>query len=257
MKKCLMVLLLVGCMFVLFGTPKVFGQSTGSRLNDKPVTLKCENCTLRKIFKILIDEYQISIGFEESTFDSLTYNYIFDINPPSKTELSGRFSKEGDLDIEEVERERTRFNLDFENERLEKVFDHLISQMPNYKWVVDDDVVNIVPVKGRDKRFEKLLETKIKKFYIRGGVEIRKIRDAIYALPEFTEAIRTLGLPISGNSRFSADDVLYVLDTFEQDLMFSDLTLKQLLNKIAKSRKSGWSLRNEEHRKKRFMDLEI
>jgi hypothetical protein len=251
-----MVLLLFGCMFVLFSTPKVFAQSTDSRLNHKLVTIKCENCTLRKVFKILIDEYQISIGFEESTFDSLTNNYLFDINPPSKTELSGRFSKEGDVKMEDVEKERTKFNLDFENVRLEKVFDHLISQMPNYKWEVDDDVVNIEPVKGRDKRFEKLLETKIKKFYIRGGVEIREIRDAIYALPEFTEAIRTLRLP-TNKVRISAVDVLYVLDKFDQDLMFSDLTLKELLNKIAKSRQSGWSLRTDKHRKKEFMDLEI
>jgi hypothetical protein len=133
--------------------------------------------------------------------------------------------------------------------------------MPNYKWEINDETVNIVPIKGRDSRFEKLLNTKIKNYLLvkstgePSGNYIIAIRKAIYLLPEFSGTREVLGLSIL-ERRFDTDGFSLMLD-LKEDLSFTNLTFRELLNGITKSKKGGWILKITHYKGREFLDLQI
>jgi hypothetical protein len=43
----------------------------------------------------------------------------------------------------------------------------------------------------------------------------------------------------------------------KDDLFFSNLTFRELLNKIAKTKKGGWILRKKKHWGKEIVDIQI
>ena len=76
----------------------------------------------------------------------------------------------------------------------------IVRQMKNYKWEINDDVVNIFPTKGRDEKFEELLD--IKNYQVYFSEKVKVVRDIqleyIKVLPELIKFISENNLYLLG-----------------------------------------------------------
>jgi hypothetical protein len=234
--------------FTFLGIIQVSGQEKESSLKDRKVTIKRENESLATIFKDLIERYDIAVGFEESTFDSAHRNYVFEVNIPfhnKNCNAGGLLVNTKKCKPRIIEAKQNKFTINVENERLENVLDLIVEKMQYYKWEINDDVVNIFPAVGRDKRFELLLNTKIKNFTVQRIRAAKKktiydLRDSIASIPEFREFLKNNSLYYS-SQRYNSPNLERELPA--EEITFSDLTLKELLNKITKIKRGGWALR--------------
>ncbi len=196
----------------------------------------------------LISKYNIVVGFEESTLDRDHNDYDFLTTIPPKIETT-LYRSDGSAAVmvsgKQVFIAKVhKLTLNFENEKLSKVLDSIVSQMDNYKWEINDGVVNIIPTKGRDKNFENLLSLEIKSFYLGEDASRGRVRHQIKILPEVKKfldenGLRTNGFRTGGVYGDSQRPVGYKFD-------FSNLTLRQLLNKIAKTKGGGWILKKQD-----------
>src|SRR5215211_2054379 len=162
MRKKLSILFCV--LMFLFGTFYVSAQEKEIKLEDKPITIRMDKQPFGDVIGYLIENYDIPIGFEESVLDRNLPDYEFSTNLPA-IGVKNMESTDGKVKIN-VETWRTFkpkkhwITVNVENGKLSEVFDKIVEQMENYKWEISDGVVNIFPVKGRDERFEKLLNLK-------------------------------------------------------------------------------------------------
>jgi hypothetical protein len=209
-----------------------FGQDNSVDLKAKKITLKLKDKPLWLVFQHLMVKYDVPIGLEGSTLDNGNADYAFNtnlpyINPNSKI-IDGNYVIKNNL-----------LNIDVENASLETVLDEIVRQMKNYKWEINDDVVNIIPTKGRDERNEKLLALNISSFSFQKNFSIGQIRNNILDLPE----IQTF---LSEQKIFSTKWRAFVASATRRlpvEMKFSNLTLRDLLNKITKIKRGGWLLR--------------
>ena len=149
-------IVILNCIIILLaGVFCALGQETASELKDKKITIHKENASLSEIFSELIVKYDVAIGFEGSTLDNDHTDYLFKTAVPYK--LKEVVFVDGEIPIEKY-----WFTINADHERLEDVLNEIIPQLKNYKWEINDDVVNIIPIKGRDKRYQALLELNIK-----------------------------------------------------------------------------------------------
>jgi hypothetical protein len=134
--------------------------------------------------------------------------------------------------------------VNFEGGSVEEVFTQIVRQMENYRWEINDDVVNIYPSKGRDKRFEELMETVVKRFTLERGKKVDDITTSIMFLPEFRTFMRKYKFRFTGvrvGTNFLVDAQYgRVMDT---GMDFFDLTFRDLLNRITRVKRGGWILR--------------
>jgi hypothetical protein len=213
-------------------------------LKDKRITITMEAQPLGVVFRYLMENYDIPIGFEESALDREGPEYEFASNLPSTAKHEMR---SGDVKFTTTalpprfEGGRHAFTLYIEDGSVEEVFTRIVEQMENYKCEISDDVVNIIPVKGRDKRFEKLLEMRVKRFTLEGGKTVEDITKNIMLLPEFMSFMRDNKLHFTGLRQ----GMNFVLDAqygrkLEQGMDFSDLTFRDLLNRATKIKRGGW-----------------
>jgi hypothetical protein len=246
-KKSAIVLLC--CLTVcLAGAPSVFGQEGKTDLKDKRITIRMEAQPLGVVFRYLMENYDIPIGFEESTLDRGQPDFAFQTNMPSKAQLKMR-SADGNIRLTDTAQRvfqagRHAITLYIEDGSVEEVFDEIVRQMENYKWEINDGVVNIFPVKGRDKRFEELMGTGVKRFTFEKGKKVDDITTNIMLLPEFRSFQRKYKLYFSGvrvgTNYFIEAQYGRVID---EGMDFSDLTFRDLLNRITKVKRGGWRLR--------------
>ncbi len=246
-KKAASVVLHCAIIFLVGALP-VFGQEKEPDLKETRITVKMEQQPLGVVFEYLMKHYDILIGFEESILDRDYPDYDFYTNLPGKpvhrmqsADGSIKFTTTVSAGFEAVIHPIT---VEAENERLEDVFDQIVRQMENYKWEINDGVVNIFPVKGRDERFEKLLGMNVQKFTFEKGKTIKDITTNIKALPEFLQFRRETKLRFSG-IREGATFVLKAQygRTIDVKMDFSNLTFRDLLNKITKIKRGGWILK--------------
>lgn len=253
---------ILGCIIIFVaGTFYTFGQNQVRELKDKKVTIKMEKQPLWVIFKHLIENYDVAIGFEQSTLDTDHNDYYFETNLPKKID-NRDINRDGKIIITEKllvppEVKRHWFTVNFENGRLEDILNQIVGQMGNYKWEINDDVVNIFPIRGRDERYQKLLELNIKNFTIQKPISIGSIKNDVLGLPEVVKFLNE-------NEIYSTE---YRAGSFENldrflnlEFKSSDLTLRELLNKITKLKKGGWILqRNPVYgsKEKEYIDIDI
>lgn len=250
MKKKLIIVILDCAIILLAGSISVFGQKMEVDLKDKKITIQMEQQPLGLVFRHLIGNYDIPIGFEKSTLDIYNIDYQFETN------LSGVgqrriLGKDGKLEINiEVERifepKNLWITINAENENLENVLNIIVGQMENYKWEINDGVVNIFPIRGRDQRFEKLMETNIENFTFEKGKTVRIITTNIMKLPEFKKFLDENKLKFNG-IRVGSD--ILMVNSYDKELdtemNFSNLTFRELLNKITKIKRGGWILKSK------------
>lgn len=200
------------------------------------------------IFHELIDKYDIAIGYEGSTLDNDHTDYVFKTAKPYKLDKLPYY--DGELPIKEH-----WFTINADNERLEDVMDKIVEQMKNYKWEINDDVINIIPTKGRDKRYQALLELNIGNFMLEKDKEIAFIRRRVFDLPEVKSFLIENNILTTKTRSFG----LYTQRKLEAELNFSNLTFRELLNKITKAKRGGWILRKHYGygEEKDFIEIDI
>src|ERR687883_495587 len=79
-------------MILIAGVSSVRGQEKKPGLKDKRITIKMNKKPLFDVFMRLIYDYDVAIGFEESTLDSEHDDYQFETNVP----YDGAIKKESD-----------------------------------------------------------------------------------------------------------------------------------------------------------------
>ena len=263
MVKILTIRLLYCTVILLTGTFCVLGQSKEVNLKDKRITLKTEKVPFGRVLGYLMEFYDVPIGFEESVLDRKNSEFRLSANSPGVVQyplenIGGVFKIPANSGFEPPLHPVT---LNAENERLEDVLNKIIKQTENYRWEINDEVVNIYPIKGRDDRFKKLLSLKIKKFTLEKGTPIWEITRNIKSLPEFSV------FTVKNNLRFNgvrsgpegAVQEMYGRK-INESMNFSNLTFRDLLNKITKIKRGGWILKwrfISEKTGEEFIDIDI
>ncbi len=244
--------LFVFCFLLVIGVIQVFGQEKEIPLKEKKVSIVCNNVSFREVIRILIENYDVQIGFEESTLDYENVDYDFNIYLESTSKI--RKSKD-QLAFKNIKKTKTTFSLNLKEAKLEEILNLIVDKMPNYGWEINDEVVNFVPINGRNLKFDKLLSTKITNYLLKEGEPVDLIRWELYLQPEFRRVTSELELPYS-NFRFDRISIGLKGDT-NYSLSFKNLSLKKLLNEIAKVKKGGWILKKSKFKGKEYLDIQI
>ncbi|HLA96406.1 MAG TPA: hypothetical protein VK612_11850 [Pyrinomonadaceae bacterium] len=234
--------------FLASGTLSVSGQESNGELKGKRITIKMEKRPLGSVLRYLMENYDIPIGFEQSILDRNHNEYDFDTNLPA---IGSHRQQNADGSIKMTTTSEAIFKADlhpitlnFENVKLKYVFDRMVEQMENYKWEINNGVINILPFRGRDERFDRLLGLKINKFGLEKGKTVEDITTNITLLPEFRSFIRENKLSFHG----FRTGINFVIKAqygriVDQQMDFSNLTFRELLNKVTKVKKGGWILK--------------
>ena len=238
------------CMiFFLAGTFSISGREKESDLKDKRITIRMEQQPLGVVFKYLMENYDIPIGFEESTLDRGRPDFKFYANlpgqPQNKTQSAGGVGFTWTYRGRIFKAKKYPITLNAENERLVEVFDKIVEQMENYKWEINDGVVNIFPAKGRDERFEKLMGMNVQRFILEKGKTVEDITTNLLSQPELKRFLEDNKLIFLGIRYGTATFVLKAQYGRPLDVKmdFSNLTFRDLLNKITKIKRGGWVLK--------------
>lgn len=230
---------LISCVIILtMSMLGVLGQDSKVALKDKRITIQMDQKPLYTVFWRLIQKYDVPIGFEESILDRDHRHYYFETNV-----ALDQFKVDSSSDKEFLP-PMPKFSdhlitVNFKDARLEDVIDAIVKQMQNYDWEINDDVVNIYPIRGRDERLKKLLDQKVRVFGVGMGDTVGSIQGQLMLfLPEFKEFLKKNKLEARTDRPGSSFE-----DRILPDVMaFTDMTFKELLNAITKSKRGGWIL---------------
>ncbi len=250
-------LIYTSCVIVLSG------QEKDVELKDTLVTVKMDKQPLGVVFRYLMEKYDIPIGFEESILDRNQTDFNFQTNLPS---VAGYKLSNSDSSITIITKSERIYNaplhpitLDLNQVKLEVVFTEITKQMENYECKINDEVVNIFPIKGRDERFKNLMSLMIPNFNLDKGKTVKDITRQIQLSPNFRRFIFKNKLFFHG-IRNGAD---FEIESqygrkINKEMDFSNLTFQELLNKIAKTKKGGWALKWKGiYKGKEFIDIDI
>lgn len=193
---------------------------------------------LYTVFYRLIQNYDVPIGFEESTLDRAHRHYYFETNvEPERTRAGIDSDKEFSGPYQGFSQHLITVN--FKQARLEDVMNAIVRQMKNYDWEIEDEVVNIFPVRGRDPRLKKLLEVRVREFTVGIGADVGSIQgELMLARPEFEKFLVESAL----DSRTDRPGSSFLDRVLPAGMVFANKTFKELLNAITKSKRGGWIL---------------
>jgi hypothetical protein len=253
------IVIILSFVFVLVAESlSVCGQGKGNELKDKKVTIQMANKPLYTVFGRLIYKYDIAIGFEESTLDKDHDHYHFETNVPTD-EWKPDYLADKEVISGSPKFDKHLITVNYKDGRLEDVINAIVKQMQNYDWEINNDVVNIFPIRGRDPRFEKLLKLRIREFVVRSDAEVGIIQPLIVlGLPEFRSFLADNNLYAESDRTAPA----FIERPLPAGMKFSDLTFRELLNEITKSKRGGWilktnKLKKPENKDKEFIDILI
>jgi hypothetical protein len=225
---------------MLIKTETVFNHQTEDEIRNKRITLHQTEQPLAYIFERLSYFYDVKIGFEKSMNDDDHDDYMFEIYRMTFT-WNPRKSEERCCGYVKYSSGQHPITVNVENARLEDVMNDIVGQMKNYNWEINEGIINIYPKKGRNPVYENLLKLKIKDFKFESGRKIVLIWDDIEKLPEIQEYLAENGLKLSKGGVVSNSHA----KTLDKEISFSDLSLKELLNKLAQINGCGWILQKE------------
>src|SRR6185369_3179742 len=141
MKKTQIILLISLIIFCVEISSSSGQETTAEDIKDKKITLNLENKSLESVFIYLNLIYDVPIGLECSTLDNDHIDYVFrtnmiDRNPGKDYMVSSSFTVK-----------KHRFTIKVKDARLEEILNKVVGEMENYKWEINDGVVNIVPIR--------------------------------------------------------------------------------------------------------------
>ncbi len=264
MKKICKFNVLTVAMFILISSLSTFGQEYLGDLRNKLITIEMENQPLGSVFRYLIGECDVPIGLEKSNLDRDHNEYYFESNFPSvgRKQL---FSADGTVKISVIasdmfEGEDHLITVKEKNANLSAIMDTIVGQMENYEWEINNGVVNIFPKRGRDIRFEKLLRSDVREFSFDKGQAIMTITKSLLQLPEFRTFLEENDFTFKG-IRYGSRMIVEAKygRRLNSSMHFSNLTFRELLNKITRIKGGGWILMVTKHQVdgKDAIDLDI
>lgn len=235
--------LILSAIFVslfLLGDASVSAETRDTALRDKRITLQIANQPLNEVFGRLTMNYDIAIGFEESIADNEHGDFRFETDIPFVDGKPVGWSDDmyflpGAMSRPTVEAHL--ISLSSENARLEDVLDEIVGQMNNYAWEMNDEVVNIYPIRDRVPRYAELLNLKVSKFSTDDGTEISLLPFLLSRIPEFRTFL------VKNDMIVNTSQYTSFRHRELPKLNFSDLTFKQLLNEIVKIKRGAWVMR--------------
>lgn len=235
----------IASIVLTIGIKVIDAQQLKPDLAKKRITIQIKNKPIHDTFVTLMNVYDIPIGFEESTLDKDHGDYFFQpIMPPH--------NRKNDLVSEQIimgsvlRAKDHLISIDFKDAQLEQVLDEIVRQMKNYDWVIDDGVVNIFPIKGRNPVYEKLLDMKVQSFFMSKNEQYKSIQPMIvFYLPEFKLFLAENKLHAESDRYLPSYSNL----TLPEELRFTNVTFRQLLNGITKLKQGGWILHNDKFNK--------
>lgn len=234
-----------GVTVILLSVLSISAQPIKRDAKNVRITINMEKEPLGTVFQYLMEKYDVAIGFEQSILDRNHSEYRFNTNlaTPSHTVSNGKITLTTTT-RNSFEASLHPISLAFNDASLSDVFDAIVKQMDNYEWKIDDGVVNIYPVEGRDERFEKLLNLKISKFTVKEGGTVEDITLSIVQLPEFRAFIKDtelyfmyvrVGMDFEIKARYGR--------SLDKGIDLSNVTFREVLNKSTKIKRGGWILR--------------
>jgi len=239
--------LLAGTLCLLFAGALVLDAQSPDQsfLKDRRINLSLDKAPLGMVFECLMIDFDVPIGFEESINDRNHDDFSFDPNAPQyvKRTIQTPQGLRYPSSVIVYQPKNHWFNIHADNEPLSNVLDMLVKQMGDYKWEINDDVVNIFPVSGRDEKFKLLLDLKISKFEMSRPFFLIKIRDKIVKLPELTQFLAANDLRMT---LYRSGDTDNLIREASSELNFSNVSLRDLLNGIAKIKRGGWILKESD-----------
>lgn len=209
---------------ILICLTNAFPQANPS-LESKTVSISMRDAAFGSIISYLSNKYDLSFGVELSPGDGDSLDFQIPI-----------YRKSGELfDPEMV---KTTFTVELKDARLSEALDAITDQMPDYKWAISDDAINIFPSKRRDDRISRLMDLNIETFVMEKErvLVVAKILNSVVHLPEVKQFAKENNVRIPETHRGSERDLFAPMD----EIRLSKLTLKQLLNKAALTKKSSW-----------------
>lgn len=234
------------CFCLLFAIWGVYGQPVNKdRIEDTLVTIDQRQKPLGVIFRVLMRDYDIPIGFEESSLDFAHNDFDFDVNVRRPTTHEVGRDTSFTVIVERVFTAKEHLiTTQFKNAPLKTVLDSIVAQMPNYQWRTVHGIINVYPKLGRDPRFAELLDLNIQSFTAkRPSFGLFKLR--LIHLREVAIFLRSANLQIDdeviSGMKEKADQKL------DDDLIFANVTFLELLNKYAAKKGGGWILRSCKH----------
>ena len=241
--------MIVGAMgFSLLTISNAQAQENEKDLRDVQITINVQEKPLWDVMMKLTDVYDIPIGLEQSTLDPIGLQMRFSIYKPDQslgqaplTAERRQYLLQSGIELE-GEFRRYLFTVQYENAPLSTVLDDLVKQMKNYDWEINNGVVNIFPVHGRDPRFEKLMDLRISKFSLANGFRFDEFKlqsKILYQLPELREFMR-----VNGFRPKPKCDAYWtpIHPSFKEEIALSEVTFKELLNAIVRVKRGGWIL---------------
>ena len=134
----------------------------------------------------------------------------------------------------------SRLNVDETQSTVKELLDHLVQEVPLYKWELCDGVINIVPVRGRSRLLENFLRIRVGEFKGKGDMNKFNLRNHILDLPEVG-----LFLKVNNLRTERLRDYIYRRSIYsnDADLSISGTEVLRILNNIiAKSEYNLWIL---------------
>jgi len=123
---------------------------------------------------------------------------------------------------------RRGIDLDLPETNVKKFLDAVVAKDPRYTWKLEEGVIHVWPVTGRDTLVATLLDTKISHFAFTGGGIRNNIFYDIMNLPELRSKLVIAGV----------DPLMFLnfgnIQKLEKGIFFSEtnLTLRELLDRI-------------------------
>jgi hypothetical protein len=227
-------------LLLLVGQVDIRAQSPDGTLQDKRININLYEKPLWDVFLWLMDKYDIAIGLEQSNLDPEPNDLVFLTDKPPKLQQHSARDRQFLLQSADTPANHHLFTIQHDNASLETVMGDIVRQMKYYDWEISGGVVNIFPVRGREPKFQKLLDVRIKQFRASKGMEVGMIQAIVlFRLPEFRAFLRENDLRPSA-VEFTKWDPKAPL---ENEMNFSDLSFRELLNAIVRSKRGGWILK--------------
>jgi hypothetical protein len=197
-----------GIFVVLLACSSAFGQTDD--VTTKSVKLSLKNVSVQRVLIELSIESGVSIGFERSDLDD------------SQTSLS----------VDESQR------------TVRDVLNHIVKQVPLYKWKTHDGIIILMPVRGRSPILETFLNIQVREFKAKTG-ELTKfdLRNYIYDLPEVELFLKVNNLKTERLRDYAYRPSIYANDV---DLSISGTNVLGIVNNIiSKSEHHVWMLSHD------------
>jgi len=234
----------------LIGLFPAFGQKKVIVIEDKRITIEIEKRPLGEVFRYLMENYDLAIGFEQSILDRNHNDYCFQTNLPfvgRKKMVSTDGSIKLDIEVERIfEAKKHPITVSVVNGSLADVFNQIVPQMENYTWELNNGVVNIFPIRGRDDRFNELLETEIRNFILESDKTVNDITFSMFRLGAFNRWLKKNNLHFNPARTGSSIELEAQCGRkLNAEMSFSNLKFRDLLNKITRIKKGGWILKWE------------